>query len=211
MGSLEIGKVGEQTPKRGDHICCIYSDENQHKVAMSELLKSQILKGYKVLYILDNHLQRTIERYLRALGLDPHPIIDRGQLGFVSADQSYLNHGTFNPDEMISLLDRETKHALSQGYPGLFVTGEMTWAQRGFSRYDKLIEYEAMCADFFAANNCLAACQYSRWHFPSEILDYILRTHNMIWEKTGTNYNGRGFPGRLNVTAGSLYGESGRN
>jgi PAS domain S-box-containing protein len=163
----------------GDHLCFIYETEEEHRAVLTSFLRQGLERDERVLYVADAHTLETITAYLRGAGLDVESHLNRGQLVVLTANDSYLRRGTFDPDAMIALMRSETKRALSDGYSALRVTGEMTWALHGLSGSDRLIEYEAKLNSFFPGSRCLTVCQYDRRRFEPKVLLDVLRTHSI--------------------------------
>ena len=164
----------------GEHVCCLYDTEEEHRALLTPFLRQGLERGEKVLYIADAHTAETVLDYLRQDGFGVDPFLSNGQLRILSTEDSYTRDGTFDPERMIALLAAETEQALAQGYTALRVTGEMSWALRGWPGADRLIEYEARLNLFSPGSKCLAVCQYDRRRFdPSALLD-VLRTHPVV-------------------------------
>ncbi|MCX6377494.1 MAG: MEDS domain-containing protein, partial [Armatimonadetes bacterium] len=80
-----------------------------------------------------------------------------------------------------SLLISETEKAVSEGYPALRVSGEMTWILRDDPGSERLIEYESkLNRDLFPKYPCLAVCQYDREKFDPEIIKGVMMTHPLV-------------------------------
>ena len=161
----------------GDHLCCLYETEEEHRAVLTPFLRQGLERGEKAVYIVDARTAETILGYLRDEGLGVEPYLARGQLVILTRDDAYMRDGVFDPGRMIALLRAETDRALAEGYPALRVTGEMTWALRGLPGSERLIEYEARLNEFFPGSRCLAICQYDRRRFDPEVLLDVLRTH----------------------------------
>ena len=166
--------------KPGDHLCHLYKTEEEHRAILTPFLRRGLERGEKVLVILDERPVEAILDYLRADGLDPRPYLDRGQLVFLTSDETYLRDGTFDPDRMIASLKEETDRALAEGYTALRVTGEMTWALRGLPGCERLVEYEVKLRKFFPGSRCLAICQYDQRRFPPDLLLDVLHVHSIV-------------------------------
>jgi PAS domain S-box-containing protein len=163
----------------GDHLCCIYETEDEHRAVFTPYLRRGLECGEKVLYIVDAHTAETILGYLRNEGLQMEQFLKSGQFAILTRDDAYMRQGFFDPDAMISLLKAETKQAIAQGYTALRVTGEMTWALRGLPGSERLIEYEIKLNEFLPGSQCLALCQYDRRRFEPEVLIDVLRAHSI--------------------------------
>lgn len=163
--------------KPGDHLCCIYTTDEEHRAVTTPFLRQGLEGNEKVVYIIDARTAETILDYLREDGLDVAPYLERGQLNILSQDDAYTKHGVFDPGAMIALLQREMDQALEEGYKALRVSGEMSWALRGLPGSDRLIEYENRLNQFLPGSRCSAICQYDRRRFDPEVLLDVLRTH----------------------------------
>ena len=166
--------------KPGDHVCCLYETEEEHKAVLTPFLRQGLKRAEKLLYILDTHTPETVLQYLRDDGVVVEPYLASGQLRIVTIDDTYVQDGTFGPSEMIATLRSETERALAEGYLALRVTGEMTWALRELPGSERLTEYEAKLNSFFPANKCLAMCQYDRRRFRPDILQSVLANHSIF-------------------------------
>jgi PAS domain S-box-containing protein len=163
--------------KQGDHLCCIYETDEEHRTLITSFIKQGLHQEEKIFYIVDARTAKEIISYLREDGLKVEQFLENGQLRILSANESYTREKVFDPDAMISLLENETERALTEGYSALRVTEEMTWALRGLPGSDRLIEYETKLNEFLPNYKCLAICQYDRRRFQSSTLLDILTTH----------------------------------
>jgi transcriptional regulator with GAF, ATPase, and Fis domain len=168
-------KLEELQP--GDHLCCIYETEEEHRSIVTPFLRRGLEQNQKSMYIVDFSTSDTVIGYLREDGVRVEPYLDKGQLTILGVNDAYMKEGVFEPEGMIELLRTETEQALSEGYEALRVTGEMTWALQGLPGSEHLIEYEAKLNDFFPGSRCLALCQYDKRRFDSGILLDVLTTH----------------------------------
>ncbi|MHC4557122.1 MAG: PAS domain S-box protein [Planctomycetota bacterium] len=168
-------KIKELKP--GDHLCCIYENDQEHRALLTTFMRQGLDRGEKIFYIVDARSAEQILSYLREDGLDVEDYLKNGQLSVLSVDESYMLEGVFDPDGMICLLEKETRRALDEGYSALRVTGEMSWALRGLPGSERLMEYESKLNTFFPGNKCLATCQYDSRKFKPDILLDVLTSH----------------------------------
>ncbi|NBD35586.1 MAG: PAS domain S-box protein, partial [Chloroflexi bacterium] len=161
----------------GDHLCCMYETEEEHRAVLTPYLRYGLERNEKVLYIVDAHTSETVRGYLRDAGMEVETYLESGQLVFLTSRETYTRGDTFDPDAMIAMLRAETAQALEEGYAALRITGEMSWALRGLPGSERLIEYETKLNKFFPQRRALSICQYDRRRFDPEVLLDILRTH----------------------------------
>ena len=179
MGSVPPLTVNSLT--HGDHVCCIYETEDEHRALLTAYLRQGLERNEKVLYIVDQHSVDTLLGYLRDEGIDPGPYLGSGQLRFPTANQSYTEGRSFDPDAMIATLHEETATALAEGYRGLRMTGEMSWALQGLPESEGLVEYENKLNEFCPGNSCSAVCKYSRARFSPDLLISVVDTHPIVF------------------------------
>jgi DNA-binding CsgD family transcriptional regulator len=161
----------------GDHACCFYETAEKHRAVLTPFLRQGLDRGEKVVYILDISTVEAVLAYLRGDGLDVEPYLDRGQMVFLTRDETYQQEGVFDPDTMIPLLQAQTDQALAEGYPALRITGEMGWTLRGLPGSERLIEYEAKLNGFFPGAKCIGLCQYDWRAFGPQLIMDVLSTH----------------------------------
>jgi hypothetical protein len=170
--------IGEMKP--GDHYCGIYRTDEDQRAIVVDFVRDGIARGEKMIYIVNLQSAEQLRTTLATAGIDVEAVVERGQLVILTAKESYLKHGQFDPDKMIALLSEETDKALADGYTALRATGEMTWALAGEPGSERLVEYEARLNEFFPSRKCYAVCQYDRRRFDSEMLLDILHTHPKV-------------------------------
>ncbi len=166
--------------KPGDHLCCLYRTEEEHRSLFTPFLRQGLEQHEKVVYIVATHTAKDILDYLRDDGVKVETYLASGQLSILAAHETYLRDGFFDPDRMITLLKTETERALAEGYSTLRLTGEMSWALRGVSGSEKLIEYEAKLNKFLPGSKCLAICQYDCTQFNPKLILDVIATHPIV-------------------------------
>ncbi|MGH3327438.1 MAG: MEDS domain-containing protein [Streptomycetales bacterium] len=162
--------------KPGDHLCFCFDSDREQGDVVTAFVRDGIAAHHKVLYFADTAPERVLDTLL-ARDMDPVPHLDSGQLTVSSAEETYLQQVPFEPERMIDRLAVEADRAIEGGYRSLRVTGEMTWAARGFPGSDRVVEYESQVASVFASKPILAICQYDRRRFPAEQLAALQRVH----------------------------------
>jgi PAS domain S-box-containing protein len=170
-----------ETLKQHDHLCLIYESREEWRAAAAPFISIGLKQGEKCIYIVDTSTAEEIRKYLLEEGVDVASAEKSGQLSILHETEAYTREGSFDPDRMIALLISETEKAVSEGYPALRTTGEMTWVLRGHPGSAKLLEYEAkLNRDLFPKYPCLAICQYDRWKFDPEIIKGVIMTHPLL-------------------------------
>ncbi len=162
----------------GSHLCILYQSEGEKAALLEAYLNTAFANNKKVIYIVDPDDVGTISCLLTDAGVDIEINRHSGSLRILTATEIYLKECALDPEAMIAWLKMETRTAVKEGFSGLQVTGEMTWALReGFAQEDRLLEYEAKLDRFLLGSDCVALCQYDRRCFRPEMLLNALKTH----------------------------------
>jgi hypothetical protein len=164
----------------GDHYCGIYRTDDDHRAIIVDFVRDGVARDEKMFYLVNLQTAEQLRATLEQDGIAVGDLIDDGQLVIMTAKETYLRDGQFDPGKMIELLRAETDKALSEGYTALRATGEMTWALAGEPGSERLVEYEARLNHFFPSSKCYAVCQYDRRRFDAEMLLDILYTHPKV-------------------------------
>ncbi len=167
--------------KPHDHLCLLYESPQERIAAAIPFIAIGLKRGEKCIYIVDVSTAEDIRKHLADEGTDIATAERSGQLSILHESTAYTKGGAFDPDRVLALLIDEAEKALSQGYPALRVTGEMTWVLRNLPGSERLLEYEARLNNaFFPKYPAIAICQYDRWKFDSEILKGVILTHPLL-------------------------------
>ncbi|WP_162907467.1 MEDS domain-containing protein [Allorhizocola rhizosphaerae] len=100
-----------------------------------------------------------------------------GQLEVMTAEQSYLAAGRFDPEETITAWAGEIDMARRQGYAALRMVGDMGWALRPAAGVEPLARYEVQINRVFAQGHAMAVCLYDRRLFTTSELAALVAAH----------------------------------
>src|SRR5258708_35940152 len=164
----------------GAHLCFLFDSEAQHQQTLSTFLSNGIRQDEKILYLFDAHSAENISTYLSGLDDSFDKLNKDGRISFLNAKSVLLRKSGFNPDDALALLWQETQRALADGFKGLRVTIDMSWAVGQGVGIDRLFEFESKVNTFIENSWCQLLCQYDRRVFrPMDILE-ALATHPAI-------------------------------
>ncbi|MDO9035166.1 MAG: PAS domain S-box protein [Methanoregula sp.] len=163
--------------KPGNHACCIYDTDEEHRNIITPFLRRGLEQNEKVVYIADARDPRTIINYLKTDGVDVEHYQKKGQFNILLITDVYLKGGVFDPDWMMSILLSDTQEALAEGYTALRVTTEMSWALRGLPGSERLMEYENKLDNYSKGSEFLSVCQYDRRCFSNGQFHDVLAVH----------------------------------
>jgi signal transduction histidine kinase len=172
--SLEA-QIGQLT--HGDHVCMIYENRDEQLAATIPFLRDGLRKNERCVYIADEVTLQEARAALETIGIEVEHESQRGALRLLTQQDAYLQAGDFEPGPTIDFLGKAVDAAQQEGFTGLRVTGEMSWALGCEHGCQRLVEYEARLNRFFPGSRSLAICQYNRNRFSPRVIHDILRTH----------------------------------
>jgi hypothetical protein len=160
------------------HMCLIYSDEQERRDLLSGFVASAVDDGDRVSYAADVWELDQLRDYLQEkTGVAVRGLEAAGQCEFYKAASVYCPDGTFSPESMWEKLADQYLRARADGFPGIRVTGEMSWSLNDVPGAERLVEYEAGINPLVEKYPLTVICQYDASRFDGETLFNILRVH----------------------------------
>jgi hypothetical protein len=165
----------EETPR---HQCLIYDGSPAKMLpAIAALIKQKLDKNIRCLYLNSPTMVAGVRSYLFAAGVDVTYEVAKGSL-ILSSEQNLLEGDLFDAEHLLHLLEETMSQALSDGYEGLWATGDMTWELGPERNVEKLIDYEWRLEKLFQKYPTISGiCQYHADTLPREIVYHGLLTH----------------------------------
>lgn len=173
--STDFGRIAP-----GEHLCGFYRDTDEKFSIIIPFFRAGLQNNEKCIYILDESSKDEVIQAFGRAGLDLRGHLKSGQFELLSSEETYLQNGCFDPDRMVETLRKAEAQATEEGYRGLRVSGEMTWALKKQPGSEKLVEYEAKLNYFFPGSKTSAICLYNEEKFAPDILLDIIYTHPKI-------------------------------
>ena len=178
--TTEEGGAVDSTPSgavglgRGDHACLVCeSDEDRWRAAI-EFTRAGLARGERTLYV------------ARA-GSDDEARARLGVLSTVRPDQmlvapaaeamGYAGGAPFDTAERDALWREQVRVALSDGFTGLGVTGDMAWFNEVDVTLDQIRDYEHRCTRIVSDLPAAALCIYDTRSFDDRTLAHAGHAH----------------------------------
>lgn len=170
--------------KIGDHIVLLYKDMIEILSASVSFIKTSLARNEKCLYIKGDLDENLLLAELKKQIPDLDSNIARGQLQFLTKDETYALSNNFKADRMITKLKKESIKALKEGYAGLSITGELSWVLNFENGKEEIIEYEWKLNQYiFDDYPLIAMCRYNLNKFDKSIIKAIIELHHyVIWQ-----------------------------
>ena len=100
-----------------------------------------------------------------------------GQVDVRAAPDVYLSSGRFDADRSRALLEAHKRAALADGFAGVHIVSDMSWAAADAGSVDNLPAYERAAGALFADGRASALCQYDRRRFPARAVAACAAAH----------------------------------
>ncbi|HXB92323.1 MAG TPA: MEDS domain-containing protein [Puia sp.] len=169
----------EQTPR---HQCLIYDGSPAKMLpALAAHIRQKLSENFRCLYLNSPAMVVGLRSYLYATGVDVAEETAKGSL-ILSSDQNHIINGLFDPKLILDMLAETMNQALTDGYKGLWATGDMSWELGPDKNLDKLLEYEWLLEQFFQKHSTISGiCQYHAETLPGEVVCHGLLTHPALF------------------------------
>ena len=171
----QLGHVAEELGL-GDHVAFFFKTNEERLAFVIPYIVAGINNLERCVYIADENTVPEILAEFKKAGINIDAATANGALSVVTKHDTYLRHGIFDPEKMIADLDRDVRFALQNGFKGLRVTGEMSWALDLPSALSRLCEYEQELYRHWPAQ-LAGLCQYNESLFPREVIDKMADCH----------------------------------
>jgi hypothetical protein len=169
----------DRTPQ---HQCLVYDGPpSRHLSALAAVMKQKLHEGNRCLFLNSEPMVAGMRSYLAATGVDVAEETARTSL-VLSSSQDHLVNGHFYLERMICTLQDALEQALSDGYEGIWATGDMTWELGPDKDFLKLLEYEFRLEQFLRDNPRISGiCQYHAELIPQQFVRQGLLVHSSIF------------------------------
>ncbi|WP_060887091.1 MEDS domain-containing protein [Streptomyces caniscabiei] len=167
----------------GDHACMgpgglEGAEESPWKV-FTAYTRTSLARGEKVLLVMDPD-DMSDDEVVALLDRGSGQVAaarDDGQLSVRRNTEIYVPDGRFEERRTIDTYAAEVDRACDDGWAGLRVTADMSWAPRVNLGHDRLLDYEASVAPLFADPLFTAICWYDRQRFDDALTSRVGKVH----------------------------------
>jgi hypothetical protein len=170
----QVRKVG-----LGDHLCLPFSSDDERREVLTTYIVDGLTRGERVIYYADQTAPAVIGSWLAGSGVETSRMIDEGRL-VIRPMGNNLFDGRFEPDVVITTLSVEMRRARDAGYPGLRVSGEMTYELRPVADEQALVEFEHRLSRVFRSRELAAICQYDQRLFDAAAVTGMIACHPQV-------------------------------
>ncbi|MEU5528908.1 MEDS domain-containing protein [Micromonospora chersina] len=161
----------------GDHVCWTHGDEGEALDAVGRFAAAGLRLGHKVVCFTETSPPQAVRARVDAVGVPTEAAVAAGQLRIVPAVEVYPSGGRPTPESMVAKVIDEVDRARHEGYPGIRLSGDMTWVLRSGTTLDDLRRYETALNPLFLDGRVAGLCLYDRRIFPADGMRAVAAAH----------------------------------
>ena len=173
---IHMGFIDGHFPSK-THMCLIYKSEEERRSLIEKFISAAFQDNDRVEYFYDEWSAKEIRQCLSKYNIDTEKAEASGQIRFRQTAKAYHPVGIFKPESMWQTLCDCYDGGICDGFDGVRLSGEMTWALKGVPGSDKLIEYESGINNLIESHPMTVICQYDANRFDGATLMDVLRVH----------------------------------
>jgi hypothetical protein len=161
---------------RSDHACLTFGEPEELLDLTAAFIRDGLDDGLKVLWLSESSPDHAAAELARR-GLAVEAALASGQMAAATCEGRLLTGQVFSAGQAMSWLTQEMDSCRDQGFPGLRLALDMSWALRPVSGVEELPEFEEKVAAALAGASVSVLCQYDRERFDPVTLASVGNSH----------------------------------
>jgi anti-anti-sigma regulatory factor len=159
-----------------DHACLTFGEAEELFDLTAAFVRDGLAAGLKVVWVSDAAPAKTIAELGRR-GIEVRSAIEAGQMAATGCEGRLLSGQEFRADTAVGWLSGELASSREQGFPGLRVAVDMSWALRPVTGIEELPRFEEGIAACLNGSTAAVLCQYDRDRFDPVTLASVAGFH----------------------------------
>jgi len=160
------------------HVSLHHHDRDELWQLFRPYVAWHVQRGHPVLWIHEQGARADVLARLRADGIEPEALQQKGLLRLLVPNEAYLRTGRFEPERMIDFMESVILELRAAGHSTLLISGEMTWFLTGAPGVEGMIAYEGKLNDLLARYPSVTiVCHYDVLRLDSKTTLGALCTH----------------------------------
>jgi anti-anti-sigma regulatory factor len=159
-----------------DHACLTFGEPEELLDLTAAFVRDGLAAGLKVVLVSEAGPQRATPELARR-GIAVEPALATGQMTVADCEGCLVSGQTFSAGQAMRWLGGQMAASHGDGFPGLRVAMDMSWALRPVSGVEQLPEFEEGMAAALAGTTVSVLCQYDRERFDPVTLATVTASH----------------------------------
>ena len=161
-----------------DHACLTFGDREELFDLTAAFVRDGLAGGLKVVWLSDAGPQRATSELARR-GIAVGPAVAAGQMAAAGCEGPLLSGQAFRAGPAVDWLNGQVTACRREGFPGLRVAVDMSWALRPVTGVEQLPDFEEQIAAVVAGAPVSVLCQYDRDGFDPVTLASVAAFHTL--------------------------------
>ena len=159
-----------------DHACLTFGEAEELFDLTAAFVRDGLAAGLKVVWVSDAGPGPGIAELGRR-GVEVQAAIGTGQMTAAGSEGRLVSGQAFRADAAVGWLTGELASSRQQGFPGLRVAVDMSWALRPVAGIEELPRFEEGIAAALSGSTASVLCQYDRERFDPVTLASVAGFH----------------------------------
>ncbi|HEY7143853.1 MAG TPA: MEDS domain-containing protein, partial [Streptosporangiaceae bacterium] len=159
-----------------DHACLTFGEPEELSDLTAAFVRDGLACGLKVLWVSDSAPHRAAAELARR-GIAVESALAAGQLTTAECEGRLLSGQEFGAGRAMDWLTSQIAACQREGFPGLRVAVDMSWALRPVTGVEQLPDFEEGVAAALAGSTVSVLCQYDREGFDPVTLATVSAFH----------------------------------
>jgi anti-anti-sigma regulatory factor len=159
-----------------DHACLTFGDPEELLDLTAAFIRDGLSGGLKVIWLSEGRPAQAVAELARR-GIAVEPAVAGGQMTAAAWEGSLLSGRAFAADHAMGWLTGQVAASFSEGFPGLRVAMDMSWALQPVAGVGQLPRFEESVAAVLAGTAVSVLCQYDRERFDPVTLASVAAFH----------------------------------
>jgi anti-anti-sigma regulatory factor len=174
---VEVGADSQITDLRlHDHACLTFADRDELFDLTAAFVRDGLAGGLKVVWVSDAGPRRAAAELARR-GIPVELAVAAGQMAAAGSEGRLLSGQAFGAGLAVGWLSGQIAACRREGFPGLRVAVDMSWALRPVTGVEQLPDFEEGIAAVVAGSAASVLCQYDREGFDPVTLASVAAFH----------------------------------
>jgi anti-anti-sigma regulatory factor len=176
-GSVEVGADAQITDLTvNDHACLTFADRDELFDLTAAFVRDGLAGGLKVIWLSEAGPRLAVsELARRAIAVES--AMAAGQIAAARCEGRLLSGQAFSAGPAVGWLSGQVAASRREGFPGLRVAVDMSWALRPVTGVEQLPDFEEGIAAVVAGSTASVLCQYDREGFDPVTLASVAAFH----------------------------------
>ena len=173
----------------GTHIAQTYKTKNEMVEIMVPYMEKGLEQNELCMWVTSEMSQEEARTSLTKEIPHLQDYIDKDQLQIFSYEDWYLPRGYFDSRCALDTSLKKCQEALSNGYSGLRITGNVSWVEQ--SDWDSFMEYENVLNSVVNDYKLLVICAYKENECTIDRMSDVLNAHEYVISKVDNSWRRR--------------------